>query len=936
MKVPGAGTCRILLGPHGPLATAAQGQEVRQALSVLHNKAWAFDHAPATYNALAERRENLLSQFPGNPALVRYSHQKTLCGKLQYKTSTLTPQHVFSTRYYRDANQDLLEVLTQKVLLKARPHHKARAGVYTALTSAEKFAERIVWSQPALQRLIDPDATRTEKISNGIFVTDFYCNTPANRDAFEKHFGDMFDHGIRELGARPQFEAVSNYLLHEATSFGPLNQAANQPAAKRTPVGSLLHNTRNNAFKQIHSPAAHYPDDVQLVVQLAAALTLTLLDRLEPHCNELPPLVQDCLRQIDNILIAMGQPLGSGNNASHSLGESLNLYNMLLSETSVVLDNLPATPNLLEQLNQHIESDYAQRLQSLSALNGVSVRSLGFASSGMDALVTAVWNALAECPPGTPINLNKHQHESHYFELDNLCKRLETDQDLLATWFSPVIVASLLPNMPSEESSGPAPTSFAKLQTHVDSTLKHHAQKASVVHLIVDTTLDLAPNVLDQLITTLKTPLEEGRLNLILAKSLQKYDALGTTRLMFGNITSIHKPSDKAERLSQRIASELREQDCLHTSNGNLLALVTDPALQPFKSIVANKALHACHFMTGFFWPVPHHENSRLPYIMALAHVAVKPNTLLIQQMQVPSRDSFGFLDSGFLRIGVTSDGWENHMFFRINPGIETKERLTEKFWAPSRIFLTNMPAADQTIFLMKLVQDLDAFLEAPPGSPEMERLCMNLCSHNGAAHHVFKYWPNMLASALLAAIPVDCSGPPMPAFAAEKLIAMAMTPSKVKTISPEARQELCGRWFMHAAQPLKPNSLQLGLAARFATPQSRLNTFVNLSDAGFKPSQTHHSKRQFMGLFTQGVEVPELIAVAKALLAVRHYAKADALVRHIEKKIKNRPWVEPPRRFDFLTSHFMAAPAPTTQNGGAEIAANLAELKQHIQQELT
>ena len=37
-----------------------------------------------------------------------------------------------------------------------------------------------------------------------------------------------------------------------------------------------------------------------------------------------------------------------------------------------------------------------------------------------------------------------------------------------------------------------------------------------------------------------------------------------------------------------------------------------------------------------------------------------------------------------------------------------------------------------------------------------------------------------------------------------------------------------------------------------------------------------------------------------------------------------------------WLTSHFMAAPAPTTQNGGAEIAANLAELKQHIQQELT
>ncbi|MBF0208067.1 MAG: hypothetical protein HQK53_14405 [Oligoflexia bacterium] len=231
---------------------------------------------------------------------------------------------------------------------------------------------------------------------------------------------------------------------------------------------------------------------------------------------------------------------------------------------------------------------------------------------------------------------------------------------------------------------------------HIVKECAAHKSDEGFCTLIVDDTIELpTENPVDVLLTALIPEISQGKIIIIVAKSLQKFTSLGVPKVRSGFVSFINKVDPKFNQLIRSIKENVgvgerdfvTEQTTMHVLSTNVAGgsgIRNDLKLNHFSaenaSIASNIYTQAYSQMnsTGQFAPLLNGsflffgqdpENNNAQFILA-------PD-----QLQVSRGDSFGFLTSS--AVTIPSDAT------RIYVGIESPYTIYEKYY--SNAFFTSM-----------------------------------------------------------------------------------------------------------------------------------------------------------------------------------------------------------------------------------------------------
>lgn len=286
------------------------------------------------------------------------------------------------------------------------------------------------------------------------------------------------------------------------------------------------------------------------VVALVSGLEEGLAGRVSDPDFVHDPLVGDALAALQNVLQALPT-------LTEDTGHLHAAYEVLMDELAL----------LLAAAHPYAESDFKQAaLASFGIRSGratlrIARPEVHLCSSGMDSLSQATFAArkLAGESHVALLSADRPDISPEYFEVPNF---LQGSQAFNGS--ARVLLGSLNPSMP-EKVSDNDPLHEWSVDRLLAATNKRlvasDASADSPVFLVLDSTVErIGPDGRSELAAVLdglKAPLENGRLRIILSNSLQKFQSLGSAKVMAGSTTVLGRD----DAITQGLVRELRETE---------------------------------------------------------------------------------------------------------------------------------------------------------------------------------------------------------------------------------------------------------------------------------------------------------------------------------------------------------------------------------------
>lgn len=196
------------------------------------------------------------------------------------------------------------------------------------------------------------------------------------------------------------------------------------------------------------------------------------------------------------------------------------------------------------------------------------------------------------------------------------------------------------------------------------------------ITIIVDVSIESSingQNKLQSFLKGLEEYITQGKVNIILVKSLQKYSLLGTAKYMAGNISIINNGNAKFNSVKERIQKYTTSIGLERNKEHPFLTFFLQNVWQ-LETLAANKAIENANFLKELFKGEIQKTKHLIKQLDNSPFIFFPPKDDLADKLKsreelVPSVDSFGFLHTTLLRVFNS---------IRLNPGLESKEYLTE------------------------------------------------------------------------------------------------------------------------------------------------------------------------------------------------------------------------------------------------------------------
>ncbi|MFT3771009.1 MAG: hypothetical protein QM820_36810 [Minicystis sp.] len=301
--------------------------------------------------------------------------------------------------------------------------------------------------------------------------------------------------------------------------------------------------------------------------------------------------------------------------------------------------------------------------------------------SGMDALTTALEAAAVQS--GTGLQVIGEGRQTTYWEVGCVLAAQmklyqqsmdeELEKKVSSAEYPCVLMATMNPSTPFV--AGPTAKVIADVVT---ARAKRCGSKT--ISLVVDATLQPSASVspahqLDDLVRLLQPLVLEGRVQILLARSYQKYQSLGSGKFMGGAVALL---ASKKLTESARYLAGLDSTGYRRLEEMQLFMHILRYAADEERAMTDAAARGASLVSRALMPNVPNKD--------AKAHVDGLPFALKIDmgawahRLALAHLDSFGQVVSSYLEI--TSE-----MALRLNPGQESRERLIEKFFAAGHLW---------------------------------------------------------------------------------------------------------------------------------------------------------------------------------------------------------------------------------------------------------
>ncbi|EYF05159.1 Ulp1 family isopeptidase [Chondromyces apiculatus] len=615
----------------------------------------------------------------------------------------ITIQHRLSTSYLRDAYDD--------------PKKKGAEGTFNAavdkLLKAKKKAKKggsfyfPVNSPDVVSRL------RYQTDNGTLSACTILCGVPglhvlevtvaAKVGAKPSEGEGLVRQYLKEIGATPSTYQAYKYVHHDGKepALGGGDKVKNDML-----LSALL---RSEDFRKLEKIAASnasirhvYATSVHLLKGLDKEVFLRSKDKFKRGL-----LVQDALKSLAGIVEILAA--SSGNAA-----RCARYYDLLLDEVFLILsavghyrkeDLLDAEASIQDRRNP--------LMKRLVAAEGIK-RVIHPAWSGMDALVTAL--EAARVVSGLSVHLmHTDKGQANYFEIPAVLAAQGRVAEGKGVDAAGIIYATLDPSSPLA-----APTTPKEVVDTVRSRIALFDEElphgVSVLSLVLDTTIQQAPKKgshshVDEVVGQLAYLVDAGKLQLFFARSYQKYQGLGSAKVMGGAVTLLR--SVRGPSASHDFLGSIRTGGNVSRDEWQFFTHVLKHAGDEELGMIGVSTENAQFVATELF-----PNGGSVPYIGGLPFL-MKEDQIesWMKNLDVLQLDSFGLVTSTFL--GVVGLGT------RVTIGQESRERLIEKFFAAGHLMPADFkkpkpPSFKQILFhVHSILQEVHERYQAGKAPPE-------------------------------------------------------------------------------------------------------------------------------------------------------------------------------------------------------------------------
>ncbi|MBP2704274.1 hypothetical protein JOL79_10670 [Microbispora sp. RL4-1S] len=485
-----------------------------------------------------------------------------------------------------------------------------------------------------------------------------------------------WDHVLRELGATPS--AYQLYELIDAENTAPL------PDYTVDTQADLIQLITCSPFSRLQE-MARGKRELAPVCAMVEHLVLGLTDKLGP--SRFDALTANALASLSRLIGIVVE-----NEANPSV--AMRAVDLMMDEIGIVV----------AVGKYYTWSDYRKTMRNVLLERAPSIRPLvekerielssHLMTSGMDALGTAVYIALASRHHE---DVARSTEEIDYYETGELLGKLKKGET--ASPRKDVLIAALNPSTPAVVPSAEG------LASDVLKRLETYKKGEAPFALIVDSTIEVAPESpggktqLEVLLDRLKDAVADGRLEVFLCKSFQKYASFGTGKVAAGDLTMLSMKGnlESAYARSEALLQDLN-LDFIRHDESQLVVHMLRHGHRDELELVRSAARNA-KFVDEFCWPIGRSDlRQGTPYVEGIPLLMRSTPTgdvdeLFKKLVTIDWRDSFSFLRTSYVgdipRVGDVSG-----KFVRINTGHEPKESMVEYFYAFGHLATSTPPGA--------------------------------------------------------------------------------------------------------------------------------------------------------------------------------------------------------------------------------------------------
>ncbi len=378
--------------------------------------------------------------------------------------------------------------------------------------------------------------------------------------------------------------------------------------------------------------------------------------------------IKTALQSIKNLISLFGI-------SKKDTANSTKLSSLLMDEIFMIISIIrPYTNN---DFNEIVARIYKERIPILSFLDPNNLVTC-IESSGMGAISTAFAAAIEGYNNLYEIELINN--EVDYFEIPALIDLFNNEENVLPRMT--IFYTTLNPSTP-------------KKHTDIDKIIDTVVNKVKIlpdipgsilfVTLIIDITIEFnkgKDSQLNEIITGLLDELLAGKVNIILAKSYQKYAALGSAKMMSGLVMAINNGDLRFQKSNAFFEIVARDSNFIQLDENQVMTYFLDTASE-LEIDLTKKASVNAKFVNEL-WLTSELSNNYylddLPFVcrwIPLLSASGGDPKVILNRLGLEYRDSFSFLNSSYLKVLTEKDD-----FYRFTIGQESHKTLTEKFYA--------------------------------------------------------------------------------------------------------------------------------------------------------------------------------------------------------------------------------------------------------------
>ncbi len=617
---------------------------------------------------IAQLRQEQLKRVQDDLYFSELFGLQTVMDKTETKLG-LRIHHQYSTTYLRDRIGD-----SDKLFEKLDEQKRETDEAYDTFRNQENCAYLFVNSimikkkiELLKNRTIPAEDMKFEKLCESIYCLRIKNKIPTRSGVNRNDI--LSQDQVNFFGYMPSiFQAVK--ALHKEEVIGDEIDNTDLLDEVKETMSTLVSSESDESY------------DLELIYQCIAKF-ISGLDAFQQNRKfKNSKVVKTALQSIHNILHILSI------SKTHTLNVS-KLYELLVDELYMILATVSPYENH-DAFETTAKAVYEDRIPALQGLEGVDLH-IGLESSGMGALTTAYAGALDDSRQNRRVIYVGDEQEddpigsrSEYFELPkNLVSYLSLQDD--NNNHSVILAAILNPSTPKGRYD----------MAHIVKVVKKYRTGERIVTLIIDITVEISKEPdgqLNEIIDGLKKELESGKLNIVLAKSFQKYSSLGSAKIMSGMVMAINSNHLGKFDNSIQLIKDVADNNKFYELDENQLMMYYLKNVSDFEIKLINKAAANATFINTLWqssWDkevfskaggesvLKNDDKDYLPDLpFVLRGVAAFGDTeskKIIGNLGFEYRDSFSFLNSSFLPIGFYA--------FRFTIGQESEARLVEKFY---------------------------------------------------------------------------------------------------------------------------------------------------------------------------------------------------------------------------------------------------------------